>query len=463
MVRKLPSRYEDLDTAFRARIRPVPDLLDLVKRAYSSMAVSGGIRFLPLYGLSGSGKTCAALELGTHLPDCRVSLLDRAAIDSAEALDNSLRQFVRRGGDVKMHVFVVDQYEEAVADRTAVPSQFVERLSLLDRGEYRSSPMLFIWLTTRKDFQSALSHATSRNRRILLSPDFELRGPDQAEWPALIEETFSFHNNGTPLSDLDILDDNLLEITRESETLGTALERVGLLLAHDNPDIQDLSIYHVVMLWPVTDGQRIAQIQRFTDPRSGYRLDWNTWYRQLGAEDQRQLPLHAFNRARLYFDVRLVPIAVADLHLLCRQLDSDDAELARTYLERFKKTHFFSIVSGAWNPDTYSPLRERESARADEARGWYAGVTQNPTGLGKRIARVLRECGVEAVHERDVTSPYATVRADVLAERVQSRQRQVIVELKAYSAENTMPSSIRDAIRSTLRKHAHFAGFLPRQ
>jgi len=463
MTTRLPSRYEDLDSAFRARIRPVPELIDLVKQGYNSMTINGGIRFLPLFGLSGSGKTCAAHELATHLPDCNVQTLDRSAIESTEKLNDVLHSAIELNPDAQLQVFIVDQYEEAVADRTAIPSQFVERLSLLDRGPLREHPMLFIWLTTRREFQTALADATSRNRRILLRGDFELRGPPKPDWPELIEETFSFHNQDAHLSESDILHDDLREIAARSDTIGAALEAVGARLGNVDASLQDLSVHHVIMLWPVTDGQRIAQIQRFTDPRSGYRLDWNTWYRQLNADDQKKLPLHAFNRARLYFDVRLVPIAVADLHLLCRDLESDTVPIAKTYRERFQNTHFFSIVAGNWNPDTYSPLRERDSERAKEAREWYGSATTNPTGLGRRLAHVLTECGVPAKHEQEVSSSHGTIRADVLAERIGVRQNQVIVELKAFSAENTMPSKIADAVRVTLRRHAQFAGFLQRQ
>jgi hypothetical protein len=216
------------------------------------------------------------------------------------------------------------------------------------------------------------------------------------------------------------------------------------------------------MLWPVTDGLRIQRIQQFTDARQGYKLEWNAWYRALNADDQRQLPLPEFNRARLYFDMRVVPIAAADLHPLCRDLTNETDALHRTYLERFEKTHFFSIVSGQWNPDVYSPLRERESKRAEEARTWYEGVTTNPVGLGKRIARILTGLGQPAEHEQNVESPNGRVRADVLL-RKPNPQRTVIVELKAYSAENTMPSTICGAIQTTLKRHAHFAGFLQRQ
>ena len=62
-----------------------------------------------------------------------------------------------------------------------------------------------------------------------------------------------------------------------------------------------------------------------------------------------------------------------------------------------------------------------------------------------------------------ITSPYGTVRADIYAEREESEKPKVIIELKVYSPENTMPSSIKDAIKVTLKRHAQFAGFLQRQ
>ncbi len=51
-------------------------------------------------------------------------------------------------------------------------------------------------------------------------------------------------------------------------------------------------------------------------------------------EDQRRLPLREYNRARLYFDMRVAPIAAADLHPLCTDLESDTFKLHRTYLNR---------------------------------------------------------------------------------------------------------------------------------
>jgi hypothetical protein len=109
-------------------------------------------------------------------------------------------------------------------------------------------------------------------------------------------------------------------------------------------------------------------------------------------------------------------------------------------------------------------MRERETSnRANEARDWYSTVTTNPTALGKRIARVFRELGYEAKHEKDVSSKHSTVRADVFLERPNSQQDSVIVELKAFSPSNTMPSSIKDAIKTTLKRHAQFGGFLGRQ
>ena len=89
---KLPSRYEDLDVVFRGRLRPDQQLIAAVKAAHQAMNINGGIRFLPIFGKSGSGKTSSASELGTHLPEVRVASLPRVAIDSAELL----RAFLRR-------------------------------------------------------------------------------------------------------------------------------------------------------------------------------------------------------------------------------------------------------------------------------------------------------------------------------------------------------------------------------
>lgn len=106
-------------------------------------------------------------------------------------------------------------------------------------------------------------------------------------------------------------------------------------------------------------------------PREGYKPDWNAFYRELNAEDRAALPLSELNRARLYFDVRLVPIAAADLHPLCKDLHEPEVALHNSYLERLKASHFFTIISESWNPVTHSPMRERESEWAAKAREWY--------------------------------------------------------------------------------------------
>ncbi len=460
---RLPSRYEDLDPAFRGRLRPNAPLIELVQRSYQSMQVSGGIRFLPLYGRSGTGKSSAALELATHLPQARVCTVSRAAIENREHLEIELRGFRRMMEPHQLLIAVVDQYEEAVAERGGIPTSFVETLSLLDRGELRRLPVLFIWLTTSRDFQTLLADATSRNRRILVAADFELVGPSSNEWPQIIEETFRFHNQDKDLADFEILEGDLRQISDGEESLGDAIEVAGERLFEYVRSLHDLSTYQVLMLWPVSDGLRIQRIQQFTDTRQGYKLDWNAWYRQLNTDDQRQLPLGEYNRARLYFDMRVVPISVADLYPLCRNLSDDAAELHQSYLTRFQNTHLFSLLTSRWNPDTYSPLRERESQRAAAARSWYETVTNNPVGLGRRIAMVLRELGVDAQHEQTITSPHGRVRADVVVRRAADQPPNILVELKAYSAENTMPSTICGAIQTTLRRHAQFAGFLQRQ
>ena len=132
---RLPSRYEDLDIAFRGRLRPDQHLIDMVQQAYKSMLISGGLRFLPLYGRSGSGKSSAVRELATHLPECRVVELTRTEILSEPALVDAVTTYPTLLPDRDLTIAVVDQYEESVAEQTAVPSQFVERLSLLDQEE----------------------------------------------------------------------------------------------------------------------------------------------------------------------------------------------------------------------------------------------------------------------------------------------------------------------------------------
>lgn len=458
---RMPTRYEDLDEAFRGRLRPNRDLLALVQDAYQGMRVGGGIRFLPIYGLSGSGKTSAALELATHLPEARVEKLPREAVESREKLTEFLNEAFKASRGEQLLIAVVDQYEEVAAARAAIPSSFVESLAVLDRGELRTRPMLFLWLTTDRGFQKQLADATTRNRRILVSPDFELEGPSRDEWPGIVEETFRFHNQDRDLSDYEIIEEQVRQIAGVVDTIGLVIEEVGRQLHAYSKQLHDLSTYQVVMLWPVTDGLRISRIQQFTDPRQGYKLDWNAWARQLNATDRAQLPMREYNRARLYFDMRLVPIAAADLAPLCRDLDKDDVRLHKTYLERFASTHFYSVITGTWNPEAYSPMRERESDRATEAASWYAGVTGQPIALGRRLVRVVRELGLIADPEYPATSPHGKVKTDFAVDKAAGAGK-VMVELKAFSTENTMPSTICEQVRGTLRKYAVFAGFIPR-
>jgi hypothetical protein len=158
--------------------------------------------------------------------------------------------------------------------------------------------------------------------------------------------------------------------------------------------------------------------------------------------------------------MRLVPIAAADLQGIYRPNEKD--LMPKAALDRFSKTHFYSLVVGTWNPESYAPLRERDSKRAEEARMWYETVTGEPTTIGKSVARALTSLGTKAFHEAKLRSPNGNLRADVLAERQAGPRSDVIVEIKAFAPENTRPSSISEAVRATLRKHALFAGFLKR-
>ncbi|APX32414.1 hypothetical protein BH708_06400 [Brachybacterium sp. P6-10-X1] len=461
---RLPSRYESLDPDFRASLRPNRPLIEMVKKASTGMQISGGIRFLPIYGRSGAGKSSASRELATHLPESKVIELSRQAITSESALLQEIREAMGRRNQPKILIAVVDEYEENVAESSSIPSQFIERLSLLDRRGLADTPVLFLWLTTSESFRDELIAATSRNERILLAKDFELIGPEKKDWAEIVEETFEFHNQSQPLADFEVLREDIEAVVDEAPTLGRTIELVGELLAQHASKLQDLSEYQVVMLWPVADAARITRVAGFTKARDGYKLDWNSFYRELNDLDKRTYPLAELNRARLYFDVRLVPIAAADLQQLCQDFDNPGFIPSQTYLNRFKGTHFYSIVTEQWDPSSYAPLRERESKRARDARAWYdGGVTRHPTKIGARIAKSLAILGVPATPEAELRSPHANLRADISISRPDSQQSTCIVELKAYSSQNTLPSSIKDQIRTTLKRHAQFGGFLARQ
>jgi len=458
---RLPSRYEDLDVSYRGRLIPDTKLLSIINSAYKSMQISGGIRFLPIYGQSGAGKSSGARELSTHMPILRTFELARDEVENKEALNQRII-YESTMDPGKILVAIIDQYEENVSGKERIPTQFVEHISLLDRGE-RKIPIIFLWLTTSTEFRDLLVNATSRNRRILLDDNFNVVGPRKEDWDKIIEETFSFHNAEKPLADYGVIKEDINIISRDSDTIGGAIEKVGLLLAENIPDLQNISDYQVIMFWPVADALRSQRVLQFTKPREGYKLNWDVWFNELNNEDRTQLPLKEMNRTRLYFDVRLIPVRAADLHKLCLNLDTEDIPLANTYLRRFRETHFFHVVSNSWETYDYNPIRERESRRSLEAAAWYETVNTQPTLLGKRIAYIFRTCGINATHEETITSQYSSVRADVYIERPGTTKDKLILELKAFSSENTMPSTIKDAIKVTLRRHAQLAGFLERQ
>ena len=303
------------------------------------MKVEGGVRFAPIFGESGSGKSSATIQLGTHLPAYEVKVLSAAALESTDALNAEISDH-RYDPSGKPLIAVIDQFEETAAEKAAIPSNFVEKVALLDRS-HKGRPVLFLWLTTSRAFQEQLSAATSRNTRILVQGDFEVQGPARAEWPDIIKETFSFHNNEKDLADFEILDSDVKFIANEATTLGSAIGQVGRQLARYLAEPLDLSEFQVVMLWPVTDGLRIETLNRFASPRQGYRINWSTFVSQLNPRDRAELPLSELNKARLYFDVRLVPIAAADLQRVCGGIDNPSFKLSKSYLDRFASTHFF--------------------------------------------------------------------------------------------------------------------------
>ncbi|KFF58217.1 hypothetical protein JF66_20210, partial [Cryobacterium sp. MLB-32] len=236
-------------------------------------------------------------------------------------------------------------------------------------------------------------------------------------------ETFAFHNQDQPLADFGLLRGDIESAADAAATLGITIETVGKKLGNEIDGLQDLSKYQVVMLWPVADALRITRVTGFTNSRDGYKLDWNAFYRELPAEDRQNVAtMSAYNRARLYFDVRLVPISAADLHQVSKALGNSEATIAKSYLGQFATTHLYGVVAETWDPSKFSPLRERDSKRSSEARVWYDSVTSQSVALGERIARVFSLLGFESKHEGQLRSPHRNVRADIVVNREGAQQ-----------------------------------------
>ena len=87
------------------------------------------------------------------MPDVSTFTLDRSEIESSEKLLIRIKS-ERNATDKKVLIAIVDQYEENVQGKENIPSQFVEHLSLLDRKELSGELIIFIWLTTNKEFQT---------------------------------------------------------------------------------------------------------------------------------------------------------------------------------------------------------------------------------------------------------------------------------------------------------------------
>ncbi len=308
-----------------------------------------------------------------------------------------------------------------------------------------------------------LEEATNRNSRILIQKSFEITGPNKEDWPEIIENTFSFHNDDKPLSDFGIIESDLIKIGKKIKTLGETIIKISEIIAEEEENLQNISNYQVILLWPVADNARNEKVLQFTYPTEGYKLNWENWYRSLNQADRKNLPLKEYNRARLYFDFRLVPIKAADLHKLCNYIDKDDFSPAKTYLKRLEETHFFLILSDHWTEYVFNTSRNRTSKRTEEAESWYNTITNKPTQVGRRLAKAINLLGYSASYEKDIETKYSKVRADVYVEKGSKLVKNKIVELKLYNSSNTIPSQIKDQIRQTLQKHAQLAGFIQKQ
>lgn len=459
----LPSRWEDLQPEFRPNLRPDPALLDLVKRQHASMQVTKGIRFLPIYGESGAGKTCAAMQLATHLPNIDVQRLDRSLIESEDpqALVKFINSTSHLFSPIELVIYVVDQYEESVAQKGNIPTRFLDQLSALDRSGKIPKPVLFLWLTTSLDFQSELVGATSRNRRILASNDFAITGPARENWPNIISSTFEFHNGGKILADCQIM---LADLARECEsatTIGDAIKRIGDELSDELPRLVDISDYRVIQVWPVADGQSIERVQHFASPVQGYTLNWSAFEQRLVEADRSSDTLAGLNKARLYFDMRVVPLPISYLMQICTSLADSEYVLPKTSLDLWERMHLHRLVAETWTDTGFGPLKEREAEKT-KVNKWYENIPNQQAAVCRRLAALYRQLDRTAVAPREIITDSSKVQADVGVERSEGVERTSLLELKVFAADRITPATVRDQIKSTLRKYAALAGFVAR-
>jgi hypothetical protein len=453
---KLPNRYEDLDPAFHGKLVPDRNFIAIVNDAFKSMQMGGGVRFLPVYAPSGTGKSSATFALQRHLQELKVIKLPKSVVLDQATLRTFILDQVAQAAD-KKPVFVVDNYEFPTE---VVSKSFVELVSEMDRDELRTRPTLFVWISHEAKNMSALVDAAQMNKRLYLTTGFEILGPNRnSDWADVIEETFRFHNNNISLADSGVTRQDIDKIVKSAPSLGEAISVVGGRVK--TRDLRDMSKYRVILLWPFTDGVGLNVIRQFSDPRQGYKLDWSAFEKHFNKKDLEQLPLAELNQARMQFDFRLVPIRAADVQQFCGGNESGSTKVVKSHVENLKKSHFYSVLDDSWQNSVYGPMKTHmESDRSVAASKWYSEATSNPGVIHNRLAAALSYCGFVAKVEEVVDSDHSQVRADVAVTRDAS---QVLIELKVFSAANTTASTVRDSIKSTLRKYAQLGGHLQRQ
>ena len=73
-------------------------------------------------------------------------------------------------------------------------------------------------------------------------------------------------------------------------TIGAVIEKVGIQLAEHVENLQNLSDYQVVLMWPVADSFRNQRVMQFAKPRQGYKLNWEAWMGELNEDDRNHPP-----------------------------------------------------------------------------------------------------------------------------------------------------------------------------
>ncbi|MCH6196395.1 hypothetical protein MHT86_02625 [Corynebacterium mastitidis] len=228
---KLPSRYESLVNAVgsdvaRLLVEPNPNTLDIFRRAALHIQMRGRGLFLPLFAISGTGKTTLVSNLSAWIPEEYGST---ARLTGGEVSADRLRQAVKsllKKNDFSENgkkILVVN-----VDDRESDPptNKELAQIKSFVREEGLGSRTLVVWPETSLDNAREMSKEYEK----LAGPSpvdipAHVDGPERQTWGGVASATLKLVNSIDRLEELGIN----LDLYEEDKfrTVGDFLEKIS--------------------------------------------------------------------------------------------------------------------------------------------------------------------------------------------------------------------------------------------